>query len=138
MPDAELTESELVAWGEQFGKQLTYPSFVALTGELGAGKTTLVRAIARSQGALEPVTSQSYGIVREYVSAKGHVFHIDLYRLAGPEELPQIGWDDILRLKKALVLVEWPERAEGQLPPDRVRLHLEHVPGRPDVRRLTW
>lgn len=138
MPVAELTEADLVAWGERFGKQITYPTCIALTGELGAGKTTLVRAIARSQGALEPVTSQSYGIVREYVAAKGHVFHLDLYRLEGPADLPRIGWDDILSMKKALVLVEWPERAEAQLPAGHLTLHLEHVAGRPDVRRLTW
>ena len=137
MPAAELTEPALVAWGQEFGRAIRYPRLVALTGDLGAGKTTLVRAIARAQGALEPVTSQSYGIVREYVSPRGNVFHLDLYRLAGPQDLPQIGWEDILRLK-ALVLVEWPERALGALPPDHDTLHLEHVPGRPDVRRLTW
>lgn len=138
MPAAEFTEPELVAWGERFGAALTYPRFVALSGELGAGKTTLVRAIARAQGTLEPVTSQSYGIVREYLCARGHVFHIDLYRLESAAELPQIGWDDILRMKRALVIVEWPERAEGALPAERDSLHLEHVPGRSDVRRLTW
>lgn len=137
MPAVELTEPELVAWGERFGAQVGYPTFIAFTGELGAGKTTLVRAIARAQGSLEPVTSQSYGIVREYFSPRGHVFHLDLYRLEGPQDLPQIGWDEILRLK-ALVMVEWPERALGQLPPGHLTLHLEHVPGRPDVRRLSW
>lgn len=137
MPAVELTEPELAAWGERFGAQLTYPTFIALTGELGAGKTTLVRAIARAQGALEPVTSQSYGIVREYQAPRGHVFHLDLYRLDGPQDLPQIGWGEILGMK-ALVLVEWPERAAGQLPPGHLTLQLEHVPGRHDVRRLTW
>ncbi len=138
MPVAEFTEAELVAWGEQFGRDVNFPAFVALSGELGAGKTTLVRAIARSQGFLEPVTSQSYGIVREYIAPKGHVFHIDLYRLEGAQGLPQIGWDDIMRHRKALVMIEWPERAEGQLPPEHIVLHLEHVPGRADLRRLTW
>lgn len=137
MPAVELTEPELVAWGEQYGRALTYPTFIALVGELGAGKTTLVRAIAHAQGDMEPVTSQSYGIVREYASGRGPVFHLDLYRLEGPQDLAQIGWEDILRLK-ALVMVEWPERATGQLPEHHVTLHLEHVPGRPELRRLTW
>lgn len=138
MPVVELTEPELVAWGERFGRTITYPLVIAFAGELGAGKTTLVRAIARSQGALEPVTSQSYGIVREYLSAKGHVFHLDLYRLDGAQDLPRIGWDDILRVKRALVMVEWPERAAGHLPPGHLTLHLEHVPERPELRRLSW
>ncbi|MBP7551349.1 MAG: tRNA (adenosine(37)-N6)-threonylcarbamoyltransferase complex ATPase subunit type 1 TsaE [Gemmatimonadaceae bacterium] len=138
MPVVELTEPELVAWGERLGRTIAYPLLIAFSGELGAGKTTLVRAIARSQGALEPVTSQSYGIVREYLSAKGHVFHLDLYRLEGPQDLPRIGWDDILRIKRALVMVEWPERALGQLPAGHLALHLEHVPDRPEIRRLSW
>jgi tRNA threonylcarbamoyladenosine biosynthesis protein TsaE len=137
VPVAELTEPELALWGERFGRALPLPAFVVLRGELGAGKTTLVRAIARAQGALEPVSSPTYGIVREYISPRGEVVHIDLYRIGDPEELHQIGWEDVLR-SRGLVLLEWPERAENALPKDHLTLHLEHVPGRPDVRRLTW
>ena len=115
MPVVEVNEPELVAWGERFGRELAFPSFVTLGGELGAGKTTLVRAIARAQGFLEPVTSMSYGVVREYLSPRGPVVHIDLYRLDGPDQLPQVGWEDYLHLK-GLVMVEWPERAKGALP----------------------
>ncbi len=137
MPVAELDEAELSLWGERFGRALPLPAFVVLRGDLGAGKTTLVRAIARAQGTLEPVSSPTYGIVREYVSPRGAVVHIDLYRLNSVDELHQIGWEDILRAR-GLVLIEWPERAEDALPPEHITLHLEHVPGRPDVRRLTW
>jgi len=137
VPVVEVTEPELVAWGERFGRELAFPSFVTLGGELGAGKTTLVRAIARAQGSLEPVTSMSYGVVREYLSPRGPVVHIDLYRLDGPDQLPQVGWEDYLRVK-GLVMVEWPERAGGALPQERIDLQLEHVPGKPELRRLTW
>ncbi|MHB1299099.1 MAG: tRNA (adenosine(37)-N6)-threonylcarbamoyltransferase complex ATPase subunit type 1 TsaE [Gemmatimonadaceae bacterium] len=137
MPVAELTEKELVAWGEAFGAALQLPATVLLSGDLGAGKTTLVRAIARAQGFLEPVTSPTYSLVHEYQSPRGTVFHLDLYRLKGPEELYQLGWEEILR-SRGLVLIEWPERAGGQLPTPSVGLHLEHVAGRADVRRLTW
>lgn len=137
MPAVELTEPELVAWGQKFGNALAMPSFITFTGDLGAGKTTLIRAIAHAQGALEPVTSQSYGLVHEYASPRGPVIHVDLYRLEGPGELPQLGWDDLLRTR-AIVLVEWPERAVGALPPGHVSVRLEHVDGRPDVRRLSW
>lgn len=137
MPAVELTEPQLVEWGDRFGRALALPAFVTFSGDLGAGKTTLIRAIAHAQGALEPVTSQSYGLVHEYASPRGPVIHIDLYRLEGPDELPQLGWDDILRTR-AIVLVEWPERAFGALPPEHVALRLEHVDGRPDVRRLSW
>ena len=137
MPVAELDEAALVRWGEEFGRALNVPAFVTLSGDLGAGKTTLVRAIARAQGATAPVTSQSYALVSEYASRRGPVIHVDLYRLGGPAELPQIGWDDIVGAR-AIVLVEWPDRAEGFLPSGQLALHLEHVDRRPDIRRLTW
>jgi tRNA threonylcarbamoyladenosine biosynthesis protein TsaE len=137
VPAAELTEAELVAWGERFGRELTLPCCVVLSGDLGAGKTTLVRAIARAQGTLEPVTSPTYSLVHEYSSPRGPVMHLDLYRLKSPEELHQLGWEDALR-SRGLVLVEWPERAGGMLPARHVALRLEHVAGRPDRRRLTW
>lgn len=137
MPVADLDEAALVRWGEEFGRALNVPAFVTLSGDLGAGKTTLVRAIARAQGATAPVTSQSYALVSEYASRRGPVIHVDLYRLGGPAELPQIGWEDIVRAR-AIVLVEWPDRAEGFLPSGQLALHLEHVDRRPDIRRLTW
>lgn len=137
MPVAEFTEGELVRWGEEFGRSLTFPTWVTLRGDLGAGKTTLVRAIARAQGMLEPVTSPTYSVVREYYSPRGRVFHLDLYRLEDPEQLHQLGWEEIRRAK-GLVLIEWPELAASALPNDVVALALEHVPDRPDVRRLTW
>lgn len=137
MPVAELTEPELALWGERFGRDLVLPAFVTLRGDLGAGKTSLVRAIGRSQGALEALTSPSYGLVHEYRSLRGTVTHVDLYRLNGPDELLQIGWEEIIRLR-GLVMVEWPERAVGALPKRVIALLLEYVEGRPDVRRLTW
>ena len=137
VPVAELDEAALVRWGEAFGRALGVPAFVTLSGDLGAGKTTLVRAIARAQGATQAVTSQSYALVIEYASPRGPVIHVDLYRLRGPAELPQIGWDEILRAP-ATVLVEWPDRAAGFLPAGEVALRLEHIDGRPDLRRLTW
>lgn len=137
VPVAEFDEAELVRWGEQFGRSLARPSFVTLSGDLGAGKTTLVRAIARAQGATAPVTSQSYAIVSEYDSPRGPLIHVDLYRLRSADELPQIGWDDILGAQ-AIVLVEWPDRAAGALPSGLTTLRLDHVDGRPGVRRLSW
>jgi tRNA threonylcarbamoyl adenosine modification protein YjeE len=137
VPAAELTEDELVAWGDAFGRSLEFPACVVLSGDLGAGKTTLVRAIARAQGMLEPVTSPTYSIVHEYHSPRGHVYHLDLYRIRSPAELYQIGWEEVLR-SRGLVLIEWPERAGDELPRERIALRLDHVPGRPGVRRLTW
>ncbi len=137
MPVADLTEAELAAWGERFGRALALPACVVLSGDLGAGKTTLVRAIARAQGTLEPVTSPTYSLVHEYSSPRGPVLHLDLYRVKSPAELHQLGWEEVLR-SRGLVLIEWPEHAGGMLPESHVTLRLEHVAGAPDRRRLTW
>jgi tRNA threonylcarbamoyladenosine biosynthesis protein TsaE len=129
-----LDEAELAAWGAAFGRAAHPPLIVTLSGELGAGKTTLAQAICRGYGVAEPVTSPTYALVHEYASTRGPVYHLDLYRLESPAELDALGWDDLVGAR-ALVLVEWPTRAGGRLPPGAVALDLEHLPG-DEGRRL--
>lgn len=128
-----MTESELVQWGESFGRAARPPLVVAITGDLGAGKTTLVRAICRGAGVTEQVTSPTFALVHEYAGSLGPVYHLDLYRLTSPDELTAIGWDDIMRAH-AIVLIEWADRAEDRLPSDMVHIGLEHLEGDPDRR----
>jgi len=130
-----LTLPELVAWGERLGRALTPPMLVAISGDLGAGKTTLIQAICRGYGVTDPVTSPTFALVHEYRAPRSPVFHIDLYRLERPAELTSIGWDDIVRAE-ALILVEWPERAGDRLPSAHVPIDLEHLPGEPNKRVL--
>jgi tRNA threonylcarbamoyladenosine biosynthesis protein TsaE len=122
-----LTLDELEAWGERFGRAAHAPLTVTLSGDLGAGKTTLAQAICRGYGVAHPVTSPTYALVHEYASPRGAVFHLDLYRLEDARELENIGWDDVMRTQ-ALVLIEWPERAAGRLPTAHVPIDLEHLP----------
>ena len=131
-----VTESELVDWGERFGRAAHAPLIVALSGDLGSGKTTLARAICRGYGVPNEITSPTFTLVHEFASKRSLVYHIDLYRLRGPEELANIGWDDILSTE-ALVLVEWAERAGALLPADHVPILLQHLPGDP-TRRLLY
>lgn len=137
MPSAELTLAELTRWGEALGTGLAAPSVVTLEGDLGAGKTTLAQAIARGYGVRESVTSPTFAIVHEYHAPRSPVFHLDLYRLAGPHQLANIGWDDAVS-SRAILLVEWPDRAAGQLPPATHAITLAHVPERPDIRSVRW
>ncbi len=130
-----LTEPELVDWGVRFGQAATAPLIVALAGELGAGKTTLVQAICRGCGVTQEVTSPTFALVHQYEGASFPVFHLDLYRLTSERELTNLGWDDILA-EHALVLVEWPERAGSRLPDTAVPIELEHIPGDPSRRLL--
>ena len=108
---------------------------MAIRGDLGAGKTTLVRAICRGYGVSTEITSPTFALVHEYEAPRSRVFHIDLYRLERETELTNIGWFDILTAG-GLMLVEWPERAGSLLPPDNVPIDLEHLAGDPDRRLL--
>jgi tRNA threonylcarbamoyladenosine biosynthesis protein TsaE len=129
-----LTEAELVDWGRRLGTQIVSPTVVTLSGDLGAGKTTLAKAICAGYGVVGDVTSPTFAIVHEYDSARSKVYHVDLYRLDGERDLDGIGWDEIVN-REGLVLVEWPERAAGRLPA-HLPIELRHVPGDPQRRVL--
>jgi tRNA threonylcarbamoyladenosine biosynthesis protein TsaE len=122
-----LTLSELRSWGETIGGAITAPLVIAVSGDLGAGKTTLIQAICRGYGVAGEVTSPTFALVHEYASGRGPVFHLDLYRLRGPAELTNAGWDDIVNAE-AIVLIEWPERAGDRLPREAVRISLSEDP----------
>lgn len=122
-----LDENELRQWGTRFGEAAEAPLVVTLSGELGAGKTTLAQAICSGYEVTDQVTSPTYALVHEYSSPRSVVFHVDLYRLESEAQLTNIGWDEIVN-GDALVLVEWPERAGKRLPP-HVPVALEYEPG---------
>ena len=130
------TIDELRAFGEGFGSNLAPPAVIALEGELGTGKTTLAQAIARGVGIREDVTSPTFSLVNEYEVDGTRVYHLDLYRLSGPQDLTNIGWDEILNSGE-IVVIEWPERAGIHLPDDTMRFRLEYIPGDDNHRRLT-
>jgi tRNA threonylcarbamoyladenosine biosynthesis protein TsaE len=131
-----VTEPELVTWGERLGRAAQPPLLLAIAGDLGAGKTTLARAVCRGYGVAEPITSPTFALVHEYAAERSRVYHIDLYRLAGEHELTNLGWDDIVT-DRALIIVEWPERAGARLPADHVPITLQHLPG-DATRRLLY
>jgi tRNA threonylcarbamoyladenosine biosynthesis protein TsaE len=137
MPDAEFSLEAMSSWGESLGARLLPPSVVTLDGDLGTGKTTLVRAICRGYGVRDAVTSPTFALVHEYAGTRSAVFHLDLFRIAGPHELAGIGWYDALS-SPALVLVEWPGRAGPEAPGGATSIRLAHVPGAPDIRRVSW
>jgi tRNA threonylcarbamoyladenosine biosynthesis protein TsaE len=99
---------------------------VTLEGDLGAGKTTLVQAIARGLGVTEPATSPTYALVHHYHGRRGPVFHLDCFRLRSPDEAADLDWEGLLTEGDA-VLIEWPERAGPWLPPPTRRFRLHHL-----------
>jgi tRNA threonylcarbamoyladenosine biosynthesis protein TsaE len=131
----KLTEPELRHWGEELGRSARVPLLITLTGDLGVGKTTLAQSICRGFGVEGEVTSPTYALVQQYAAAKSPVYHIDLYRLDSPDQLTNLGWDEIVA-SHALILVEWPERAGDRLPDNHVPIDLDYVPDDPSRRIL--
>lgn len=120
-----LDETGLVRWGRSIGASVTAPVFIGLSGQLGAGKSVLARAIGRGAGVTEPMPSPSYTLVQRYAGRPGlHVVHLDLYRIGSPAELAELGWSQ-LGDDEQIVLVEWPERAADLMPPDHWLIRLD-------------
>jgi len=111
------------------------PLVVTISGELGAGKTTLVQAICRGYGVRDEVTSPTFALVHQYAAPASPVYHLDLYRLDNPAELTNIAWDEIVS-EEAVVLIEWPERAGDRVPRVHVPISLQHLPDDPSRRLL--
>ena len=129
----EYTLSELEEAAARWWCTLAAGSVIWLSGDLGAGKTALVQALARAAGA-EPARSPSFALVHEYPSPEGPLVHVDCYRLRRPEEALDLDLAALARRARLLV-IEWPERASGYAPAPQLHLRLEHVE-RPDRRAV--
>lgn len=130
LSDAAATD----AAGRALALFLRVGDVVALSGNLGAGKTSFARGVLSGLGLLEEAPSPSFALVIPYAlpDVALHVWHVDLYRLDDAEEVEQLGLDDAL-IDSALI-IEWPERMGTRLWPDALKLHFEAIEG---GRRLT-
>ncbi len=123
MPEVSNSPSETEAAGERFGKRLRAGDLVLLTGELGAGKTTFVRGVARGTGSTAPVASPTFQLVRIY-AGRVQLAHVDLYRIETLSELADLGLDELL--DAGAVVVEWGDRINER---DAALVQLEHLEG---------
>jgi len=128
-----LTETELREWGHALGQRLAPGSIVTLDGPLGAGKTTLVQAIAQGLGVQAGATSPTYTYVHRYEGRRGAVYHLDCYRLKHPDDAADLDWEAIVKADAALI--EWPEKAGDWVPRPTLRITLAHGDD-PDLRSL--
>ena len=121
------------ALGARLAGALGPGAVVAFTGDLGAGKTAFIRGLARGLGVPGRVTSPTFTIVDEHEGGRLPLFHFDLYRLGGADELYDIGWEDYLA-RGGVCAVEWSERMEDALEPGAVRVDIRR--GGDDGQRL--
>jgi len=118
-------EAAMFVLGQSIASALPESGVILLKGELGTGKTTLVKAVLRSLGYTGAVKSPTYTLVEPYRLQGRDIYHFDLYRLGDPEELEFIGIRDYFH-QHALCLIEWPERAVGYLPKADMVVHLAY------------
>jgi tRNA threonylcarbamoyladenosine biosynthesis protein TsaE len=112
-------------FGEQLGRLIQPGDIICLSGELGAGKTTLAAGIGRGWRALEAVNSPTFVLVNAYSRAGGErLYHIDAYRLRDSADAGSIALYDLLNETGSAILIEWPERLVDALPPERLWLNL--------------
>lgn len=117
-------ESELPDAAKWFLENMNSSRIFAFSGEMGAGKTTFIKAICKESGVRENVSSPSFALVYEYSSPLlGTIYHFDLYRIKEVSELYDLGYEDYFYSNK-ICFIEWPEIAEDLLPPGTVRVEI--------------
>ncbi|MFT3790020.1 MAG: tRNA (adenosine(37)-N6)-threonylcarbamoyltransferase complex ATPase subunit type 1 TsaE [Rudaea sp.] len=124
--EAELDEASLVALARRSAAQLGAGGVIHLRGDLGAGKTTFARALLAALGVGARVKSPTYSLIESYEVDGLRIHHLDLYRIAAPDELEFLGLSD-LATGHFLLLAEWPEHGGGALPPPDLVVHLAHA-----------
>lgn len=123
-------EAATIALARRIGGWLRPGDVLALRGDLGSGKTTFARALIQSlqarEGAVEAVPSPTFTLVQIYRAGALSLWHFDLYRLSAPEEALELGIEEAFA--EGVSLIEWPERLEAWLPPDRLDLAFAFAP----------
>jgi tRNA threonylcarbamoyladenosine biosynthesis protein TsaE len=121
------SSEETIAQGREIGAKLKAPVLILLSGDLGAGKTTLTKGIAAGLGAAreDDVTSPTFTLVHKYEGST-RVYHVDLYRIENLHDFETLGLEDIFS-EQAVVIVEWPDRLKLRTDWRIVRIQLEHV-----------
>ena len=131
---------ETEAVGAALARRMTaedLPRFVALYGDLGAGKTAFVRGFAKVVAPGAVIRSPTFALVHEHKGDPFDLFHFDMYRITGPDDLCSIGFDDYLK-RNGVCLIEWSENVAFALPEHYLRVEIvKDDPGNPDSRRIT-
>lgn len=140
-PVVTASVEETMALGEQLAKACPPGTVIALHGDLGTGKTHLVKGIARGLGVSSAtVRSPTFTILATYEDGEIPLYHFDAYRVQDPDEFVELGYEEYIfgrgtGSSPGIACIEWAERVEDLLPPEALHLHFEHVA--PSKRRIT-
>lgn len=130
-------EGETYEFGLELGKLAKAGDVIALIGDLGSGKTTLAKAIAKGLGITAVVASPTFAIIHEHEGGRLPLYHFDVYRLAGPEDMYELGFEDYF-YGGGLTVVEWADRIMELLPPGATVIRISRAPGGGDGRIFTY
>ena len=119
-------ETQQVALGAALSQAVGERSLIFLEGDLGAGKTALVRGFLQARGHKGAVKSPTYTLIEPYALPGGQCYHLDLYRVGDGEELEYLGLREMLD-EQAVLLIEWPQRGAGWLPLPDLTVNIEHL-----------
>jgi tRNA threonylcarbamoyladenosine biosynthesis protein TsaE len=126
----EETEKAAKVFIEKLLPSKNQATVVALSGDLGSGKTTFVQVVARSLGIKENITSPTFVIIKTYnlqLTTYNKLIHIDAYRLKDGEELRKLGSDEMIADPKNLIFIEWPENVADAIPKDAIKISFEFI-----------
>ncbi len=118
-------EMETAAFGMDLGRRVCPGTVIALTGDLGAGKTTLTKAIAQGLGIADMITSPTFTLVKEYGSGRLPLYHFDVYRIGDVDEMYELGYEEYF-YGNGVCVVEWADLIEELLPENAVRIQIEY------------
>ena len=116
--------------GKILGEIINSGAVIALAGDLGAGKTTFVKGLAKGLGVKNTITSPTFLLIKKYAVRKARskiesFYHIDCYRLENEKKLQCLGIEEIIKDKRAITVIEWPEKIKNLLPKDAIKIKFE-------------
>ena len=122
------SEAQTLSWGRRLGRLLKGGDLVCLQGELGSGKTTLTRGLARGAGSRSRVASPTFSLARVYRGPRWAIYHLDLYRVSA-DQTRDIGLEEFISDPRGICVVEWPQAGAAYYPKDCLEVHLAHAAG---------
>lgn len=128
--------NDTIEFGKSVARAVGVGSVISLVGDLGAGKTTFTKGVARGLGIMDNVTSPTFTILNEYSGEEKRLYHFDFYRIEDESELVELGFEDYFPSTDGLTIVEWVEKAPSVLPKQYYQVTFEKIDD--DKRRIVF